>query len=81
MFNVRENEPEYARLRKENSKKVNQYGNPIDTVPADDVLCGVSLNINGDAQIGENPDRYKQHGFYFNAENCIGCHACESALK
>ncbi|MBT7408130.1 MAG: dimethyl sulfoxide reductase anchor subunit [Methylococcales bacterium] len=81
MFNVRENEPEYARLRKENSKKVNQYGNPIDTVPADDVLCGVSLNINGDAQIGENPDRYKQHGFYFNADNCIGCHACESACS
>jgi len=40
-----------------------------------------SLNINGDEAIGENPDRYKQHGFYFNADNCIGCHACESACS
>ncbi len=81
MFTVRENEPEYARLRKEPSKKTNQYGNSIDTVPTDDALCGFSLNINSDAGIGENPDRYKQHGFYFNADNCIGCHACEAACS
>ena len=81
MFTVRENEPKYARLRKENSKKINQYGNSIDTVPTDDALCGYSLNINSDAGIGENPDRYKQHGFYFNADNCIGCHACEAACS
>ena len=81
MFTVRENEPEYARLRKESSKKTNQYGNAIDTVPADDKLCGFSLNINSDVGIGENPDRYKQHGFYFNADNCIGCHACEAACS
>ena len=81
MFTVRENEPKYARLRKENSKKTNQYGNSIDTVPTDDALCGYSLNINSDAGIGENPDRYKQHGFYFNADNCIGCHACEAACS
>ncbi|HFC92171.1 MAG TPA: 4Fe-4S dicluster domain-containing protein [Leucothrix mucor] len=81
MFTVRENEPEYARLRKEPSKKINQYGNSIDTVPADDALCGFSLNINSDAEVGENPDRYKQHGFYFNADNCIGCHACEAACS
>ncbi len=81
MFTVRENEPDYARLRKEPSKKINQYGNSIDTVPADDALCGFSLNINRDAGIGENPDRYKQHGFYFNADNCIGCHACEAACS
>ena len=45
MFTVRENEPEYARLRKESSQKINQYGNSIDTVPADDARCGFSLNI------------------------------------
>ncbi|HIO92683.1 MAG TPA: 4Fe-4S dicluster domain-containing protein [Leucothrix mucor] len=81
MFNVRENEPEYALLRKESSKDVNQYGNSINTVPDGDALCGVSLNINSDAEVGENPDRYKQHGFYFNADNCIGCHACEAACS
>ncbi|MCK5895610.1 MAG: dimethyl sulfoxide reductase anchor subunit [Cocleimonas sp.] len=81
MFTVRENEPDYALLRKESSKKINQYGNAIDTVAADDALCGFSLNINSDAGVGENPDRYKQHGFYFNADNCIGCHACEAACS
>ncbi len=28
-----------------------------------------------------NPNRYKQHGFHFNADNCIACHACESACS
>ena len=81
MFKVRENEPKYALLRKEQSKEVNQYGKKIQTVPENDALCGVSLQINGDGEVGENPDRYKQHGFYFNADNCIGCHACESACS
>ncbi len=29
----------------------------------------------------DNPNRYKQHGFYFNADNCIACHACEAACS
>ncbi len=29
----------------------------------------------------KNPNRYKQHGFHFNADNCIACHACESACS
>ncbi len=28
-----------------------------------------------------NPNRYKQHGFYFTADNCIACHACEAACS
>ena len=40
-----------------------------------------SLNINGDGEVGSNPNRYKQHGFYFNADNCIACHACEAACS
>ncbi|HLF24655.1 MAG TPA: DmsC/YnfH family molybdoenzyme membrane anchor subunit, partial [Burkholderiales bacterium] len=44
-------------------------------------MTGASLRINGDEGIGKNPDRYKQHGFYFNADNCIACHACESACS
>ncbi len=81
MFEVRENEPKYAFLRDEESKKVNQYGKSIETVPTDDALRDKSLNINNDAEIGDNPDRYKQHGFYFNADNCIACHACEAACS
>jgi len=48
-------------------------------VPEGHPLRGQSLRINGDPAIGTNPNRYKQHGFYFNADNCIGCHACEAA--
>ncbi|MFQ5580113.1 MAG: DmsC/YnfH family molybdoenzyme membrane anchor subunit [Nitrospiria bacterium] len=44
-------------------------------------LCGVPLEINGKETDSGNPDRYKQHGFHFNADNCIACHACESACS
>ncbi len=37
------------------------------------------LSINGADILSHNPDRYKQHGFHFVADNCIGCHACETA--
>lgn len=81
MFEKRENEPDYALLNDITSREVNRYGLRIDTVSEDDALFGSSLNINGDSEIGENPNRYKQHGFYFNADNCIGCHACEAACS
>jgi len=41
----------------------------------------VSLNINGVSEVGFNPNRNKQHAFHFTADNCIGCHACESACS
>ncbi|HIC41007.1 MAG TPA: 4Fe-4S dicluster domain-containing protein, partial [Piscirickettsiaceae bacterium] len=63
------------------TKQTNCYGDAIETTEVDDPLRNQSLNINGDASIGDNPNRYKQHGFYFNADNCIGCHACESACS
>ena len=81
MIQVRENEPRYALLRKESSKEFNQYGKSIETVTGDDDRREKSLNINNEPEISENPDRYKQHGFYFNADNCIGCHACEAACS
>ena len=40
-----------------------------------------SLNINGVSEVGFNPNRHKQHAFHFTADNCIGCHACESACS
>lgn len=81
MFEVRDNEPDYALLNDPSSKSHNCYDHPIDTVAEGESLHGKSLKINGDDAIGENPNRYKQHGFYFNADNCIACHACEAACS
>jgi len=81
MFEVRADEPRYAFLRDEASATHNVYGAPIETVPQGDALRGRSLDINDDHGIGANPNRYRQHGFYFNADNCIACHACEAACS
>jgi len=81
MFQVREDEPKYAFLQDKTSKKENRYGKPIETVDEYNSLRGHSLNINNDSEIGDNPNRYKQHGFYFTADNCIACHACEAACS
>ncbi len=78
---LRENEPAYARLHDADSQTLNRYGKRVDTVTADDPLRGKSLNINLNPAIGTNPNRYKQHGFYFTADNCIACHACEAACS
>jgi DMSO reductase iron-sulfur subunit len=81
MFPVRPNEPDYARLKDPVSQVVNRYGQAIETVPPGNPLRDRSLNINNDADIGANPNRYKQHGFFFTADNCIACHACEAACS
>lgn len=81
MFDRRDNEPDYALLSDKTSQEKNRYGLRIDTVLESDALYGNSLNINNDSEIGENPNRYKQHGFFFNADNCIACHACEAACS
>lgn len=81
MFPKRHNEPDYALLPEREGPVVNRYGKNIQLADRDDTLAGQSLNINGDLAVGEHPNRYKQHGFYFNADNCIACHACESACS
>jgi len=81
MFQVRNDEPQYAFLNDETIKETNCYGKPIKTVDENSELYGKSLNINLDSAVGENPNRYKQHGFHFTADNCIGCHACEAACS
>ncbi len=81
MFEVRSDEPKYAFLWDKETKAKNIYGDSIELTSDQGGLHGVSLNINGDDDLGENPNRYKQHGFYFNADNCIGCHACEAACS
>lgn len=81
MFEPRPNEQPYAYVPRVGHPATNRYGSPIETVPEGHELRGKSLNINGDVAVSGNPDRYKQHGFYFNADNCISCHACEAACS
>jgi len=81
MFQVRNDEPKYAFLNDESDKGVNVYGKSIQTIDESSELYAKSLKINGDEGVGENPNRYKQHGFHFTADNCIGCHACEAACS
>lgn len=78
---LRPNEQNYAQVSDGDHPDVNCYGKSIETTPQDSELRDHSLNINGDSAISDNPDRYKQHGFYFTADNCIACHACESACS
>lgn len=80
-FKTRPNEPAYALLPPSNGEKVNQWGKSIQLVDENNSLAGQSLKINNSPAIGTNPDRYKQHGFHFTADNCIGCHACEAACS
>ncbi len=61
-----------------------KHGTPIALDQAYPKLKDAPLVINDqvhDQGNGENPNRYKQHGFHFNASNCIACHACESACS
>lgn len=81
MFEPRPKEQDYAYVPQVEHPEKNQYDQLIETVKADSELRGQSLNINGDHSVSDNPNRYKQHGFYFTADNCIACHACESACS
>lgn len=81
MFEVRKDEPGYAFIPDVPVPDENRWGKGIKTVNEVDALVGKSLNINDDSGIGSNPNRYKQHGFHFTADNCIGCHACEAACS
>jgi len=84
-WEVRTQEQAYAYLPEpdpENKSDIeNRYGKRIDLVELTDNPVGRSLFINGNPEVGSNPNRNKQHGFFFTADNCIGCHACESACS
>jgi DMSO reductase iron-sulfur subunit len=79
LFPLRDNEPAYALLEDAQTQDKNRYGDLISLVELVDEAT--SLNINGVQEVGFNPNRYKQHAFHFTADNCIGCHACESACS
>lgn len=72
-----------SHFKTENPKR-SQHGTNIALDQSYPDLVGIPLEINGQT-CGSgglaNPNRYKQHGFHFNASNCIACHACESACS
>jgi DMSO reductase iron-sulfur subunit len=80
-FKRRPNEPAYAILPPSNDTRLNQHGSPIDLAAESEALVREALKINNYLSKSANPDRTKQHGFHFTADNCIGCHACEAACS
>ena len=85
-WEVRTQEQGYAflpdhELTPEQVDKENRYGQLIDLVELTDEPAQRSMFINENPEVGSNPNRNKQHGFFFTADNCIGCHACESACS
>ncbi len=81
MFDRREHEPEYALLTGRAEKETNRWGKAIELAAEGSPLREQPFIVNGEEPGPNriNPGRYRQHGFYFNADNCIGCHACETA--
>jgi len=85
-WEVRTQEQSYAFLPdevldKRKVNKENRYGQTIDLLDITDLPKDRSMFINENPEVGSNPNRNKQHGFFFTADNCIGCHACESACS
>lgn len=82
MIKVNIEERPYAFLKKPDKKiEKSQHGTDIDLAKANPELIDKPLNINGEDIKSDNPDRYKQHGFHFTADNCIACHACEASCS
>jgi DMSO reductase iron-sulfur subunit len=83
IWEIRTEEQAYAFLAPKNIPETNRYGQPIDLIAhtGGKLPVGRSLHINENPAVGPNPHRNKQHGFYFTADNCIGCHACEAACS
>nr|WP_241242373.1 DmsC/YnfH family molybdoenzyme membrane anchor subunit [Thalassotalea sp. G2M2-11] len=80
-WEVRTQEQAYAFLSDKEVAIENRYGKRIDLVELTDNPKDRSMFINENPEVGSNPNRNKQHGFFFTADNCIGCHACEAACS
>lgn len=79
LWEIRTQEQPYAFLADKEIKETNRYGQKIDLVDLTGLPESRSMYINENPEVGCNPNRNKQHGFFFTADNCIGCHACEAA--
>ncbi|WP_240946094.1 DmsC/YnfH family molybdoenzyme membrane anchor subunit [Pseudomaricurvus alkylphenolicus] len=80
-WEVRTQEQPYAFLSDKKVDEKNRYGQLIDLVDLTGLPAERSMYINENPDVGVNPNRNKQHGFFFTADNCIGCHACEAACS
>lgn len=80
-WETRNDEQSYALLKDKSCEIENRYGKKIDLLDITDLPKERSLFINENPIVGDNPNRNKQHGFFFTADNCIGCHACEAACS
>lgn len=83
IFETREEERPYAKLNDPVVNETNRYGVKIDLLDLTNHALPKdrSMYINENPTVGDNPNRNKQHGFHFTADNCIGCHACEAACS
>ncbi|MBI5719919.1 MAG: dimethyl sulfoxide reductase anchor subunit [Burkholderiales bacterium] len=83
LWEPRTEERPYAFLPEVPLPEKNRWGEKIDLVERTEGRASLrpSLHINDNPTPGRNPHRGKQHGFYFTADNCIGCHACEAACS
>ncbi|MDY6982359.1 MAG: aspartate carbamoyltransferase, partial [Pseudomonadota bacterium] len=82
LWEMRTEERPYALLNDKDVKAENRYGQKIDLLELNPSWTpGQPLFINNNPEVGCNPNRNKQHGFFFTADNCIGCHACEAACS
>lgn len=83
IWEIRTEERPYAFLQDPTNDDTNRYGQKIDLIRHMEgaLPVGRSMFINENPAVGSNPNRNKQHGFFFTADNCIGCHACEAACS
>ncbi|WP_250656942.1 DmsC/YnfH family molybdoenzyme membrane anchor subunit [Alkalimarinus coralli] len=83
IFPTREEERPYAKLNDPVVSDENRYGVKIDLLDLtnNELPAERPMYINDNPTVGDNPNRNKQHGFHFTADNCIGCHACEAACS
>ena len=83
LWDVRTEEQPYAWLTDVELPETNRYGQKIDLIAHTEgaLPVGRSMYINDNPTVGDNPNRNKQHGFFFTSDNCIGCHACEAACS
>ena len=81
IWEIRTEEQDYAFLPLQDLPERNRYGQQIDLIAHTEgkLPVGRSMYINENPAVGSNPNRNKQHGFFFTSDNCIGCHACEAA--
>lgn len=81
LWEIRTEEQPYAFLSDKKVDDKNRYGQKIDLLELAGLPEDRSMFINENPEVGCNPNRNKQHGFFFTADNCIGCHACEAACS